>query len=79
MDIIRLDPGVSAPLDSDCISIEQNPDGRFFLTGAALRGDESVAMVGGPTYDSYEAAEAEGLAWAESNEVATLHIASDRG
>ena len=69
MDIIKLPPGERAPKDSDCLSIERLPDGRYKLNGSALQlcGDgqeaESVAMIGGDPYGSYDDAEAAGLAW----------------
>lgn len=69
MEIIKLPPGERAPKESDCISIERLADGRHTLNGSALQlcGDgqeaESVAMIGGEPYDSYDEAEAAGLAW----------------
>ena len=69
MEIIKLPPGERAPQESDCVSIERLSDGRFGLNGSALQlcGDgqeaESVAMIGGEPYDSYDEAEAAGLAW----------------
>ena len=70
MQITRLPSGQRAPDEADCISIEEKPDGGFELQGAALIncGDgeevESVALVGLPPFDSREAAEEVGLAWA---------------
>ncbi len=69
MEIIKLPPGERAPEESDCVSIERLDDGRFSLNGSALKscGDgteaESVAMIGGEPYRSYDEAEAAGLAW----------------
>jgi hypothetical protein len=76
MEIITLPPGVAAPQPSDCISIDRLPDGGFNLTGSLLQGDDSIALVG-TRYDSFEAAEAEGLAWAEGCGVATLYVSRD--
>ena len=78
MDIVRLKPGTPAPIDSDCISIDRTPSGRFVLTGSALAGSQSVSMVGGPDYNTSEEAEAEGLAWAAENGVAELYVAVPR-
>lgn len=77
MEVIKLEPGTSAPVDSDCISIDTLPDGRFNLTGSLLDGDESTAIVGGPVFDTQAAAEAEGRAWAEGHGVAKLFVARD--
>ena len=74
MDIISLEPGRTAPIDSDCISIAELPDGRYSLTGSLLTREESVAMVGGPTYDSPQAAEDEGTAWAAANGIELLYV-----
>lgn len=79
MEIVTLDAGEAAPSDSDCISIDRGSDGRFSLTGSVLSGDESVAMVGGDTYDTHEQAESEGLAWASENGVSVLYVASSCG
>ena len=78
MDIIRLKPGTPAPIDADSISIDRTPFGRFTLTGSALSGSQSVAMVDGPDYSTSEEAEAEGLAWAEQNGVAELYVSVPR-
>ena len=80
MEIIKLPPGDMASEESDCIKINETPDGRFSLVASALMecGDadnlESVALVSSETYPSYEAAEAAGLAWAEAHCVETLYI-----
>lgn len=55
MEIIRLAPGVMAAEDTDCIKINETPDGRFSLVASALMdcgdGDnlESVALVSSET------------------------------
>jgi hypothetical protein len=74
MEIVKLPEGEAAPRESDCISIVKGPDGRFLLNASALSGcsgddegeeeDESVAVIGGDSYATYEEAEAAGLAWA---------------
>jgi hypothetical protein len=82
MDIVKLPIGQEAPKDSDCISIERTDDGRYRLEGSALIscGDndevESVAMVDGGTYDTVDAAEAAGMAWAELQCVEQLYVST---
>lgn len=78
MDIIRLEPGRRAPSDSDCISIDPLPGGRFNLTGCVLAGEDSVSLVGEP-FDSPDMAESEGVAWAKSQGVETLYVAHAGG
>lgn len=69
MEVVKLPVGEYAP-DCDCIRIQEETAGSFSLTASVLFrcGDaevaESVSLVGGDTYDSYDAAEAAGLAWA---------------
>ena len=81
MDIIKLPDGQQAPDEADCISIERQTDGSYELTGTALIacGDsdevESIALVGLPLFDSYEAAEDAGFAWAAQQCVAQLYVA----
>jgi hypothetical protein len=83
MEIIKLPQGETAPPDSDCVGIESQADGKFALTGTALLqcGDteetESVALVGGKSYPSYDDAEAAGIAWAASHCVEQLYISRD--
>ena len=80
MEIIKLPAGEEAPKDSDCINIERAPDGTHVLNASALMscGDgeeaESVSMIGGKPYHSYEDAEAAGLAWAAEYCVAEVYI-----
>jgi hypothetical protein len=80
VDIIKLQPGERAPRDSDCARIEQK-GGEFHLNASALVscGDssneaESVALVGGDPYPSYDDAEGAALAWAASHGVVQLYI-----
>ena len=77
MEITMLPPGVRAPSDADCIHIEQTQDGRFRINCSALHaaGDsESVALIGGDAYPSYDAAEAAGLAWADAEQVQHIYV-----
>ncbi|SFR83626.1 hypothetical protein [Sphingomonas jatrophae] len=76
MKIIRLPTGQSAPPDADCISIESHPEDGVTLMGTAMCGDDSVALTG-VQVDTREAAEEQGIAWAESQGVETLYIAVD--
>lgn len=80
MNIVKLPPGEIAPEDSDCISIALTPKGTYSLDGSALQscgdGDEieSVTMIGSQPYDSYEEAEAAGLAWAAEHCVGQVYV-----
>ena len=80
MDVIKLAPGEMASEETDCIKINEMPDGRFSLVASALMdcGDgespESVALVGSEPYACYADAESAGLAWAEAHCVATIYI-----
>lgn len=80
MEITRLPVGKQAPVDADCIRIEEQADGSFTLTGSALcTGDEegsSVSIVGYPPFGSPDEAEVAGLAWAQDIGVERLHVAS---
>lgn len=80
MDVVKLQVGECAPRDSDCATIETRDD-LFYLTASALVscGDvesaESVSLVGGDPYHSYDEAEAAALAWAASHGVQRLYVA----
>lgn len=74
METVKLPAGKKAPPDSDCIRIERRPDGGYGLNASALTGGESVAIVGSDPYETREAAEAAGLAWADGQGVAKLYI-----
>lgn len=82
MEVIRLPNGQDAPKDADCVCIERGEDGRFYINATALLdcGDteeaESVSMIGSAPYDSYDEAEAAGLAWADAHCAGTVHIAT---
>ena len=82
MEIIKLPFGEEAPTEGDCISITAREDGRFDLNATALLrcGDgeeaDSVSMIGGSPYSSYDEAEAAGLAWAADHCVEQIYVAS---
>lgn len=76
MEIIRLPVGEEAPRDSDCISIEEQPDGSFTFTGSLLSAEESVAIVSPIACPTREAAEEQGTSWAANCEVARLYVAT---
>ena len=78
MEVNKLPAGKTAPPDTDCILIEEGADGRFRLNASALDKDESIAIIGGGPYDSYEQAEAAGLAWAGEHGVETLFVEHGR-
>jgi hypothetical protein len=85
MEIIKLPVGEHAGLATDCISIQEVPGGRFVLNGSVLvrcegaDPAESVALIGGDLYDSYDAAEAAGLAWANDHCAETVYVARSNG
>ncbi|SOB87663.1 hypothetical protein SAMN06297144_2799 [Sphingomonas guangdongensis] len=78
MEIIKLPVGERAPVESDCISIDEQPDGSFALTGSLLGPDESVALVSELRFDSIDEAESTGLAWAADCDIATLYVTTTR-
>lgn len=85
MDIIKLPLGRQASDESDCIRIQELPGGAFALYGSVLLrcGDadiaESVSLIGGEPYPSYDAAEAAGLAWAGEHCAETLYVCRSDG
>ena len=85
MDIVKLPTGVRASPDTDCISIQELPDGSFALNGSMLvrcEGQdeaESVALIGGDPYKSYDDAEAAGLAWASECCAERVYISRSDG
>ena len=85
MEIVKLPPGTRAGAETDCISIQELSGGRFSLNGSVLvgcpEGDvaESQALIGGDPYDSYEAAEAAGLAWADELCAETVYVSRSLG
>jgi hypothetical protein len=78
MEVVRLPVGKQAPIDADCIRIEQTAEAMFKLTASALcvgaDEGESVSIVDGPTFESAEEAEAAGLAWAANVGVERLFV-----
>jgi hypothetical protein len=85
MEIIKLPRGEQASEQSDCIRIQELPGGAFELNGSVLFrcGDaevaESVSLIGGEPYESYDAAEAAGLAWAGEHCAETLYVCRSDG
>jgi hypothetical protein len=85
MEIVTLPIGQVAPQDSDCIRIQELAGGRFALEGSVLLscGDgeaaESVSLIGGDAYDSYEQAEAAGIAWAHEHCPQILYVSRSHG
>lgn len=80
MEIVRLPVGEQAPVDADCIRIEQTADAVFQLTASAMCVDvdegESVSIVNAPTFETADKAEAAGLVWAASVGVEQLFIST---
>jgi hypothetical protein len=78
MKISRLPVGKQAPVDSDCIRIEEQAEGTYKLTASALCSedddDESASVVGTRHFATIEEAEATGLAWAEKVGVDHLFV-----
>jgi hypothetical protein len=85
MEIVNLRTGEPATDETDCIRIQELPDGTFSLHGTVLLscGDgeaaESVSLIGGEPYDNYDAAEAAGLAWAGQHCVEVLYVCRSDG
>ena len=85
MEIVNLPVGEVASDESDCIRIQELPTGAFSLNGSVLFrcGDsevaESVSLIGGEPYDSYEDAESAGLAWASEHCAERLYVCRSRG
>lgn len=76
MEIVKLPVGERAPVESDCISIDEQPDGSFNLTGSLLGPDESVALVSDLKFATVQEAENTGLAWAADCNVEKLFVAT---
>jgi hypothetical protein len=80
MEVVRLPVGEQAPVDADCLRIEQVSEFSFKLTASALCGGadegESVSIVDAPMFQSLPEAEAAGLAWAEDVGVQQLFIST---
>lgn len=80
MEVVRLPVGQQAPVDADCIRIEQAADAIFKLTASALcqgaYDGESVSIVDGPTFESAKKAEEAGLVWASEVGVERLFVSA---
>lgn len=80
MEIVRLPLGEQAAIDADCIRIEEQPGATYKLTASALCASadegESASIVGGPTFRSFEQAEAAGIAWAAMVGVERLFVST---
>ena len=80
MEITKLPFGAQAPEESDCISVLETDDGRYYLNTSALSNcpeedeAESTSVIGSAPYASYEAAEAAGLAIAAEQCVPSVFI-----
>ena len=78
MEIVRLPLGEQAPVDADCLRIEEQPGGQYKLTASALcvgtDDGASVSIVGGPIYATPDEAEAAGIAWADGVGVDRLFV-----
>jgi hypothetical protein len=78
MEIVRLPVGKQAPVDTDCIRIEEQSAGSYKLTASALcseaEEDDSVSLVNTQLFQSVEEAEAVGMAWATSIGVERLFV-----
>lgn len=76
MEIVRLPIGEQAPVDSDCLRVEEQADSSYRLTASALCVEtddaESVSIVGG--FRSLEEAEAAGATWAATVGVERLVV-----
>lgn len=82
MEIIRLPWGELAPEESDCVHVEEAGEGHWTINTSALSScddeAESDATIGSAPYDSYEAAEAAGLAIAAEQCAGTVYISRAR-
>ena len=84
MEIITLPWGQLAPEESDCIHVEEAGEGRWMLNTSALQScaqadeGESDATIASAPYDSYDAAEAAGLAIAGEQCVETVYVSRQR-
>lgn len=80
MQILRLPTGENAPVDADCLRIEEQPSGEYRLTASAMCSGaddgESVSIVGGPLFTSPTNAEAAGVAWATDVGVERLFVST---
>ena len=85
MEIVMLPAGEPAAADADCIRIQETSSGKFSLAGTVLavcgsaEADEVVSLVGSDPYESYEAAESAGLAWANEQCAVLLYVSRSKG
>jgi hypothetical protein len=85
MEIVNLPVGEQASDETDCIRIQELSDGTFALHGSVLLrcGDaevaESVSLIGSEAYETYDAAEAAGLAWAGEHCADVLYVCRSDG
>ena len=84
MEIITLPWGEIAPKESDCVHVEEVAGDRWTLNTSSLQScvqaddGESDATIGSAAYDSYDAAEAAGLAIAAEQCVQTVYVSRQR-
>ena len=80
MEVVRLPVGKQAPVDADCIRVEQTAEDVFKLTATALCVDnddaDCVSIVDAPTFESAEKAEATGLVWAANVGVERIFVST---
>ncbi|WP_445191552.1 hypothetical protein ACT009_13350 [Sphingomonas sp. Tas61C01] len=80
LEIIKLPAGELAPDECDCVRVIRKPDGGFELNCNALQADssdgevDSVSLIGGDTYRTFELAEAAGLAWAHDHSSERVYV-----
>ena len=85
MEIVNLPVGQASAPEDDCIRIQQLSNGQFALGGTVLLtcgdsdSDEVVSLVSIDPYESQEAAEAAGLAWASDHCGQRINISRSRG
>jgi hypothetical protein len=80
MEVVRLPVGEQAPVEADCIRIEQTAKAVFKLTGSALCRNadeaESVSIIDAPRFENSAKAEAAGLEWAANVGVERLFVST---
>lgn len=75
MEIRRLADGEPAPANGDCVNVDPADGGKFSLRANALCGDEMVSLIGTrELFDTREAAEEQGLAWADAQGAETVYL-----
>lgn len=85
METVTLPAGEAASAEADCIRIQETQSGLFTLAGTVLavcgdpEAEEVLSLVASDPYESYEAAEAAGLAWANDQCVQLLYISRSKG